>query len=289
MQNVRSVICKIERLLNCKLFVAVGKPVEQLQQLHESYAAADEAFGYKCLIGENILDYAEIMMRKGSKTVCTHEEELELSSILLEDNPVALKSWVQRMLHEQLEDRQMTLESLEALVHSIALSAHRWLERVMAATGRSHAMEEAPAHFHLKLSVTPKDALFQHLYAVMKLYHNQLAEGQATHAQKAMAYIEEHLGQDVGLQQVAKHVHLHPNHLSEVFKKETGMTFGDYVAKQKIRRAMKILSVSPAKISEVAASVGYEDVKYFSQIFKKYTGKTPSEYRGEAFIHLEQE
>ncbi|MFD0676689.1 MULTISPECIES: response regulator [unclassified Paenibacillus] len=289
-QNIRYVIGKIERLLKCKLFVAVGKPVEQLRQLHESYTTASEAFGYKSLIGDSMLNYADIMQRKGGKTVCSHEEELELSSILLEDNPVALKGWVQRMLHEQLEDPQMTLESMEALVHSIALTAHRWLQRVMTATGRTSAREETPAHFHLKLSViTPKDALFQHLYSVMKLYHNQLAEGQATHAQKAMAYIEEHLGQDVGLQQVAKHVHLHPNHLSEVFKKETGMTFGDYVAKQKIRRAMEILSVSPAKISEIAVTVGYEDVKYFSQIFKKYTGKTPSEFRGDASIHLEQE
>ncbi|WJH34924.1 helix-turn-helix transcriptional regulator [Paenibacillus sp. CC-CFT747] len=74
-------------------------------------------------------------------------------------------------------------------------------------------------------------------------------------------------------------MHLNPSHLSEVFKKETGQTFGDFVTGQKIRRAMEILAVSPAKISEVAGIVGYEDVKYFSQLFKKFTGQTPSEYR----------
>jgi two-component system response regulator YesN len=279
MQHLRFIFQKIERLLKCKLYAAFGTPVQQPEHMHESYTTASDAFNYKTLISESIWLYEDIVKRKGGKTVCTHEEELELSSILLEDDSVALKGWVQRFIQVQLEDPQVTLESLEALVHSVAISAHRWLERVMTATGRESTMEESPKHFQLKLSVTPKDTLFQYLNSVMKLYHNRLGEGQATHAQKAMAYIEEHLGSDVGLQQVARHVHLHPNHLSEVFKKETGITFGDYVTRQKIQRAMEILTISPAKISEVAARVGYEDVKYFSQIFKKYTGKTPSEFR----------
>jgi two-component system response regulator YesN len=283
-RQLRSVFQKIERLLKCKLFAALGKRVKLKEEIHESFLTADAAFGYKALIPGSVCDYADIVQRKGGKTVCTHEEELELSSILLEDDPVALKGWVKGLIQEQLEDPQMTQASLEALIHSAAIAAHRWLERVLAATGRGNSAEEnaGSGHLQLKPSVLPKDALFQRLYSIMKLYHNRLAEGQATHAQKAMAYIEEHLGQDVGLQQVAKHVHLHPNHLSEVFKKETGMTFGDYVTRQKIRREMEILTVSPAKVSEVAARVGYEDVKYFSQIFKKYTGKTPSEYREEA-------
>jgi two-component system response regulator YesN len=279
MQHCRFIFQKVERLLKCKLFVAFGQSVTQPDLIYESYRTAHEAFGYKSLIHESLWEYSDIAQRKGGKIVCTHEEEMELSSILLEDDPVALKGWVQKMVQEQLDDPQVTMETLEALLHSIAIAAHRWLDRVMAATGRDSSMEESPVHFQLKLTATPKDSLFQHLYSVMKLYHNRLGAGQATHAQKAMAYIEEHLGQDVGLQQVARHVHLHPNHLSEVFKKETGVTFGDFVTRQKIRRAMDILSVSPAKVSEVAAKVGYEDVKYFSQIFKKYTGKTPSEFR----------
>lgn len=49
-----------------------------------------------------------------------------------------------------------------------------------------------------------------------------------------------------------------------------------------MRRAMNLLAVTPAKVSEVAAMTGYEDVKYFSRLFRKHTGKTPSEFREEA-------
>ncbi|WP_159888240.1 response regulator transcription factor [Paenibacillus puerhi] len=279
----QAILAKIERQLKCSLFIACGDTVSSSAELHHSFTTADYVYGYKGLLGKSMLEYARIVKRQGGKTVCTQEEEQQLSSILLEDDPVLLKAWVKRYVQEQLEDPDMTLESLESLIRSAALSAHRWLERVLTATGRAEGTAASPKEsLLLKRGYSPVDVLYQHLNGIMKLYHEQLGQGQATHAQKAMAYIEEHMGKDVGLQQVARFVHLHPNHLSEVFKKEVGMTFGDYVTRQKMRRAMEILSVSPAKVSEVAARVGFEDVKYFSQVFKKFTGKTPSEYREEA-------
>lgn len=279
---------KIERLLKCRVCLSIGKPVHRAEDLHDSYTTAEYAHSYKPILEKPILDYSDIAVRKGGKTVCSHEEELELSAILLENDSIALKNWVHRYIHPELEDPQMTIESLKSLTRSAALSAHRWLDRVLAATGRTGSIDEqlGPLVFHRGTAL--KDVLFQHLLALMELYHHRLGEGQATHTQKAMAYIQQNLGNDVSLQQVAKFVHLHPNHLSEVFKKEAGITFGDYVTRQKINRAMEILTVSPAKVAEVAGMVGFEDIKYFSQVFKKFTGKTPSEYREEAAKHLKQ-
>jgi two-component system response regulator YesN len=280
---------KLERLLGCSMFVAAGTIVEQPELLHESYAAADRAFGYRLLTCESIWNYADIALRKGGRSVCSQEEELALSAILLDNNPLQLSSWVKERIQAQLDDPQTTIESLRAYMQSIAISAHRWLERALEATGQapSAALDGDRASPAAQSGVSLRDALFQRLHAVMQLYHTQLAGGQAAHVQRAMAYIEQHIGGDVGLQHVAKHVHLHPNHLSEVFKKEAGMTFGDYVTKLKMKRAMEILTGTPAKVSEVAAQVGYEDVKYFSQLFKKTTGRTPSEFRGESARHEE--
>ncbi|MUG45926.1 response regulator [Paenibacillus woosongensis] len=284
----RQVIRHIESMMKCTLFVAAGEQVFELEKLHESYLTADEAFGYQMIIDSKMCSYEEIKRRKGGKTVCTYEEEIELSAILLEGDPVALKSWVRRFIKEQRQDPQATLESLSACLHSVAIAAHRWLERVLTAIGREKLLDGTPAPFQWRRDdvMIPQDALFQHLYTIMKIYHTQHAEGQTAHVHKAMAFIEEQLEHDVSLQQVAKHVHLHPNHLSEVFKKSTGMTFGDFVIRKKMSRAMEILAVSPAKVSEVASQVGYEDVKYFSKIFKKYTGKTPSEFRDEPTLEL---
>ncbi|MBW5444446.1 response regulator [Cohnella sp. CFH 77786] len=281
-EHFRPAFHKIERLLKCRLIVVAGTDVDHPRKLNESYEAADIAFTYKPLLKQSHWSFEDIRSRRGGKSVCSAEEEKELSAILLENDPVRLNAWVQQYVRQLLEDAEATPRTFEAALQSVAIAAHRWLERVLVATGQSSALEDQPIAVPHKLVTAPGELLFQHLYSAMELYHGKLAGGQTSHVRKALAYIEEMLGEDIGLQQVAKHVHVHPSHLSDLFKKETGMRFVDYVVKKKMERAAEILLSSPAKISEVAAMVGYEDVKYFGQMFKKYAGKTPSEYREEA-------
>ena len=78
---------------------------------------------------------------------------------------------------------------------------------------------------------------------------------------------------------MAEQVHWNANHFSEVFKRETGMTYIEFVKQARIHKATEILQETSAKVHEVARQVGYEDVKYFTQLFKQYTGQTPSEFR----------
>ncbi len=279
-QQLRSNLLKIESVLKCKLTIIGGKPVDHMTHIHESFLTAELAFAFKPLLtSREWWDYADIEHRKGGKTVCSYEDEKELSSILLEGDPLALKRWVQLYIQTLSDEPEVTPQSFEASVQSASFAAHRWLNRVIVSTGSGSALELnlAPLAYHVES--LPDDVLFQNLYTIMKLYHNEISEGQATHVYKAIAYIQEHIGDNLSLQQVASFVHLHPGHLSVVFKKESGMTFRDFVMKKKMEHAMDILTVSPAKISEVAAEIGYDDVKYFGQIFKKYTGKTPSDYR----------
>jgi two-component system response regulator YesN len=63
-----------------------------------------------------------------------------------------------------------------------------------------------------------------------------------------------------------------------IFKTEVGKTFNECLIDYRIERAKELLKDSRYKIYEVSGKVGYKDVKYFSQIFKKITGMSPSEY-----------
>ncbi|MDF2926017.1 MAG: two-component system response regulator [Paenibacillaceae bacterium] len=276
----RPVLEKIEQLLKCRLFAAAGISVDDPAKLHESYQTADYTFGYKGLLDLQFCDYSQVEHRKGGKPVCGYKDELKLFAILLADEPLSLKEWVDGFVGGQLRDQQMTRQSLESFISSVVLAAFRWLERVRGVSGEGGDTPKQPEEIKLGLSMDhPAEELFRQLYAIMKHYHNSMSAGQPSHVKRTIAYIETHLEGDVGLQQTARYVHVHPGHLSEIFKKETGMTFGDYVTRQKMRRAMDLLAESPAKVSEIALRVGYEDVKYFTQLFKKQTGQTPREFR----------
>lgn len=84
---------------------------------------------------------------------------------------------------------------------------------------------------------------------------------------------------DISLQEFAAEHHVSLGYLSRLFKKETGMNFSQFLTKARIEKAQKYLLQTDLRLSEISALVGYDDVKYFSQLFKKHAGLAPHEYR----------
>ena len=81
------------------------------------------------------------------------------------------------------------------------------------------------------------------------------------------------------LQDVAGEVHLSQSHFSTVFSQETGLTFTQYLTALRIGKAKELLAATEMRSAQIAQEVGYNDSHYFSYLFKKTTGMTPSEYR----------
>ncbi len=92
-------------------------------------------------------------------------------------------------------------------------------------------------------------------------------------------YIQENYHKEIGLNDAAEVVFLNPKYLSDLFRKETGQTFSNYLTKVKMEKAKKLLQKNDLKIYEVGESVGYRNSKNFAKVFKKYSGVTPQEYR----------
>ena len=92
-------------------------------------------------------------------------------------------------------------------------------------------------------------------------------------------YIQNNISNQISLNSISEYFHLNLFYVSHLFKKETNMNFIDYVTGLRIEKAKELLTNQQLKIYEIALSVGYEDQRYFSQIFKKYTGYTPVEFK----------
>jgi two-component system response regulator YesN len=92
-------------------------------------------------------------------------------------------------------------------------------------------------------------------------------------------YIQEHYAQSVSLEDVARLVHFNPVYVSAVFKKETGMSFTGYLTEVRMEEAKKLLKTTSLSVAEIARIVGYNDARYFSQLFIKLVGIKPVEFR----------
>ena len=110
-----------------------------------------------------------------------------------------------------------------------------------------------------------------------------LARTTVTDGKKAVGdmveYIRNHYNEDISLTQLAEKLYMNPAYLSELFKETTGMGFVAYVTSVRMEKACEFLRHRDLKIHQIASLVGYEDERYFSTVFRKYHGLTPSEYR----------
>lgn len=95
----------------------------------------------------------------------------------------------------------------------------------------------------------------------------------------AIQYLEAHRQERVTMAEMAKLCHLTPSYFCRVFSRVTGETFVDYVNRQKVTWAKKMLQDPGVSVSQAAAELGYLDTSYFIRVFKKYEGVTPLVYR----------
>jgi two-component system response regulator YesN len=99
---------------------------------------------------------------------------------------------------------------------------------------------------------------------------------------RAIEFIADHYHRDIGIDEAAEAAGVSVSHFCYTFKQETGMTFLEYLTRFRIDKACYMLEHTDVKVFQVSQLVGYQDAKYFSQVFRKMTGMKPSEYREQA-------
>ena len=97
--------------------------------------------------------------------------------------------------------------------------------------------------------------------------------------QKAADYIKLNYSEKISIKEIADQLYLSPNYLSELFKKHTGKTISEYLTEYRLDKACQLLDHAEYRVGDVSGMVGIHDGRYFSNMFKKKYGMTPTEYR----------
>ena len=104
----------------------------------------------------------------------------------------------------------------------------------------------------------------------------------ATHLEPAVLYVEANFPEKLRLATAARLCHLSPFQFSRNFKKETGVTFRDFVVRRRINHAAQLMKQSQTSVTEAAFVVGFNDLSYFARMFRKQYGISPSRFRAES-------
>jgi len=134
-----------------------------------------------------------------------------------------------------------------------------------------------------------RDTLSEMMFALKEEFGERLEQGikpvnredTRSAIEKAKRYIESNYHKDLSIEEISELADLSVSHFCTLYKQITGYTFLEYVTHCRMERAKYILKSSNVKVYQIAPLVGYQDPRYFTQVFKKASGQTPSEYREE--------
>jgi len=96
---------------------------------------------------------------------------------------------------------------------------------------------------------------------------------------KIIEYLQDHMSNEVSINEISKAVFLSPFYLSRLFKEELGITIIEYLTEIRMEKAKSLLEKTDMTIAEITNNVGYNEISYFSRLFKRRVGISPTKYR----------
>lgn len=273
----------------CAVVVAFPKQIYSLdkKKLYETFRSFAKTYGISCIVSSLIDLHMAIFIRKDT------DDALWKQSI---------KPFGEKLC--RLAERQFQA-TITVGIGSLQSGADGWrksyFEAVFASDVDRHAGEVRDFEevvrgtgLHAAASAVDADPAFpaersdpgdQRSYVISALQRIREQREQQTInvMDKAKQYIGLHFTEELSLEETAEHVHLNPHYFSKVFKQQAGATFIDYLTGLRIEKAKQLISsADELALKEVCFEVGYKDPNYFSRVFKRVTGLTPTEYRSQA-------
>lgn len=104
------------------------------------------------------------------------------------------------------------------------------------------------------------------------------SDSESYYHSKILAYLDEHYNEDISINDLSDHVKISPSYIFKIIRERESDTFKEYIAKKRVERACQLLK-SNMYINKIAEMTGFASANYFTQVFKKYKGCTPYEYK----------
>lgn len=201
----------------------------------------------------------------------------EAVDIIFRDKPDIMFLDVQMPLKDGIEVMQEAKRA-DILPYTMILSGYdefKYCQQALRLGAKEYLLKPVRSSDILQMVNRAADELF----GVREIVKDGLTEEKNQLAELAREYVEEHYYENLMLADVAQKVGISPGYLSTLFQKQTAKGFVDYLNEVRIEHACTYLQQNLLKTYEVAYRVGFKDEKYFSKVFKKIKGQSPSEYR----------
>ncbi|MGG6310890.1 helix-turn-helix domain-containing protein [Paenibacillus macerans] len=261
---------QVEERFGLQLSVGIGSIREGWDGLSRSYREAVRV----CADEQDIVSvrhYDDIAESTGRPTLPLDEEKRLLDALLRYDKQEAEERF--GLLFERLEQSEPRhFPRLRGDVIGLLLYLCRGVQ-----AGDGSELIEGLSAFEDPASL--REGALRRLGGWIDGLREQKERSRSHVLQRALLYIGQRFKEDISMEQSAEYVNLSPYYFSKLFKLQTGENFSDYLTRLRIEEAKKLIAERRLSLKEICYEAGYKDPNYFSRVFKKATGMTPTEYR----------
>ncbi len=264
---------------NIELFCAVGLPVTEMAQIHESYETA-------------VLALQKIFFQGYGKIVFYENEALSFisfnqdilvafSELIQAESKEKAIEFVEKLCRDICVNQGTLVDKIKSIFFKLSLALFREAEKRGLQLNNYSGSEEKDI-WELISNFETLEEIKRYLISNIIFFFEGIKdlESFSRSVLNTMEYIRKnYFAPDLSVKILAEHIYLTPTYLSSLFKKETGMTISEYIIKVRIDKSKELLLNPQIKLFEIARKVGYSDANYYSKAFSKQTGMTPSTFR----------
>lgn len=284
-------MCDIFKEYNhVEYFIGVGAPADRLGEVATSFEQASHAFAHRYFSKNSQVLYFEQLSLTGTvseerdsiKDVnVKHFERERIREFIHTGDYEETKYFVEEFFNNIGNNALESKMFRQYLAMDVYFAVTEFLDEVQQ-TQKKESLKDPG----LELFGTEKSVLVyvEELICYAIQIREQVAKDRYSGVvREVITYIENNYAdEDLSLNSLASHVNFSPNHLSTIFSQQTGQSFIRYLTQYRMAKAKELLRCTNKRSNVIAQEVGYKDAHYFSYLFKKEIGMTPTQYRGRA-------
>lgn len=280
-QNIHSLI--LEKNIAFTISVGIGRVYEPVNII-KSYKEALNALEYRLTSGGNQvihIDDVQPVCSKNSTFPYIFQKELK-ANLRIGDIEGA-EHWVTMLLKKISEQSFDQIQIVKSRILELLLAMFREAVKV---TGEENLFMENNYLKKWSYKINSEDNievlktwLTQEIMELVNHVDENRKKQQYFLFDKAKDYIKKNYYRDIALEEVANKVFLSPCYFSRLFKQTVGCTFKDYLTDVRLNEAKRLMLQPGLLVQDIAKKVGYTDARYFSHVFKKNEGLSPSKYQ----------
>lgn len=285
--NILGDICKeIRKTLKVPVTIGIGHSAQKLENISRSFQSALDALGYRSVVGTGSTIYInDVEPGIGGKLQFGSEEESALIQAIKFGPEEKIRETV-RGIVDRMNEARVHARQQQAYILSVANCMIQLIQQYDLNMEEIFAEDPlGPDPFTVIQSMLNRENFSRWLYQTALKINNALSRERDYAArqviEKAKQYIMDNY-QDPGLsvEQICRYLHMSPAYFSTMFKKATGQTYIAYLTEVRLNKAVELLNMTDEKTYVIASQVGYQEQNYFSYVFKKRFGVSPTKFRG---------